>query len=371
MKAVYDREGLLAAFQVVSSVVPARSPKPILRNVKMIAAPEQSVLMATDLEVVGIRLEVRGVHVEEPGEALLPTDRVISILRESTDQELRIEADKNSCLIQGQDSEFELPSDDPAHYPDIPQFEGEDYHQIQAGELARLIRRTIFATMQESVTFSAGVLWELGPEKVRLVATDKRRLAVADGIGIQHGKHSTEKQMPVVPTKVMNLLERNLTDEEEQVFVAIRPNDALFKTSRAMIYGRLLEGRYPDYKEAFPKKVNMKVPLPVGPLLVRVRQAAILTDEDSRGVDFSFTKGKLTLKARVPEKGRGKVEMPVEFEGKGMEVTFDPRFIIDMLKVLDPESEVTLELVDANRAAILRAGEDYSYIVMPLTREGR
>ena len=69
--------------------------------------------------------------------------------------------------------------------------------------------------------------------------------------------------MPVVPTKAMNLLERNLQDDEEQVSVSLRPNEALFRTERAILYSRLVEGRFPPYRDAFPKKPVVKVPLPV------------------------------------------------------------------------------------------------------------
>jgi DNA polymerase-3 subunit beta len=372
MKATYDREGLLAAFQLVSSVVPARTPKPVLQNVKVTSTNDKSILAATDLDSVGIKLEVRGVRVEEPGNALLPTARLTSILRECQDQELSLEADANSCVIRGEHSEFELPGDDPTQYPDVPGFDGDNHHQIQAGVLKSMIDRTIFAAATEHARFAlTGVLWELSAQKVRLVATDGRRLAVVDSIGVMHGKHETAGQTPVVPTKAMQLLERNLTDPEEPIFVSLRPNEALFKTSKAEIYGRLVEGRYPPYRDVFPKKTSFKARLSVGPFLSSVRQAAILTDEETRGVDFSFSKGKLTLKSRVADKGRAKVELAVDFEGKGADVTFDPKFVIDMLRVLDEDAPMTLELGDATTAALFKVGEDYSYIVMPLAREAK
>lgn len=372
MKATFEREGLLTAVQLVSTVVPSRSPKAILHNVKLVAAPDRTIVMATDLESVGIRYEVRGVRVEEPGEAVVPATRFLSILREMTDEEVYLEADANNCTIRGQYSEFELPGEDPAQYPDVPAFEGENYHQVQAGVLRDLIARTIIAVAQENARYAlTGVLWELDGETVRLVATDGRRLAVARGIGVPQGKHDTRGQTPVVPTKTMSLLERNLTDPDEQVLVSIRPNEALFQTSRAMIYSRLVEGRYPPYREVFPKSSATKVTVAAGPFLSAVRQAAILTDEESRGVDFAFAKDKLTLKARVADRGRAKVELPVEVHGKGLEITFDPRFVTEMLRVLEPETAVSLELTDANKQALFKAGEDYSYIVMPLTRETR
>jgi DNA polymerase-3 subunit beta len=371
MKAVFDREALFAGFQLVSSVVPPRSPKAILQNVKISGSKDHTTLMATDLEAVGIRLEVRGVKVEEAGEALLPTARLMSILRESTDDELRIEADGSKCFVSGASSEFELPADEPAQYPDVPTFDSDNYHQVQAGVLKEMIGRTIFACASENARYAlTGVLWELNPEKARLVATDGRRLAVIDGISVLNGKHAPTGA-PVVPTKAMSLLERNLLDPEEQVLVNIGANEALFKTSRAVIYGRLVEGRYPPYREVFPKKTTAKMRFKVAPFMQAVKQAAILTDEESRGIDCSFAKGKVTLKSRVPDKGRSKVEAAIEYDGKAVEITFDPRFVVDMLRVLDPDSECSLELVDANAPALFKSGDDYSYIVMPLTREGR
>src|SRR6516162_8597798 len=101
MKALCNREGLLAAFAMVGGVVPARSPKPILQNVKLAAdADEGSILMATDLEV-GIRHRVLGMKVERPGSAILPTARFGSILRTSLDDELSIDAEPERLVVRG------------------------------------------------------------------------------------------------------------------------------------------------------------------------------------------------------------------------------------------------------------------------------
>src|SRR5206468_12002024 len=111
-----------------------------------------------------------------------------------------------------------------------------------------------------------------------------RRLAVIEGPATAHGGHDTKGQTPVVPTKAMSLLERNLQDPDEVVRVSLRPNEVLFKTERAMIYSRLVEGRYPAYREVFPKKQTVKVHLSVGPFYTAVRQAAVMTDEESKKV---------------------------------------------------------------------------------------
>jgi DNA polymerase III subunit beta len=369
MKAVFDRDALLQAFQLTSSVVPARTPKVILQNIKLTVDKKTAILKATDLESVGISMEVRGVQVEEPGDLLLPTGRVLSILRESGDQELKIEGNAEGTTIRGQFSEFELPGEDPEQYPTFPGFEGEKYHTLTAGPLRTMIHRTLFAAAAESARYAlTGVMWEMNEDKVRLVATDGKRMAVIDGKGEASGGHGTGNQTPVVPTKVMNLVEKNLNEPDAPVMVRISANDALFKVGRAEIYGRLVEGRYPSYREVFPKKTAVKIPLAVGPLSSVIRQAAILTDEDTRGVDFDFAKGTLTLQARVADKGRAKIQLPVAYDGKPISTTFDPKLVLDMLRVLEPDQEITLELVETNTVALFKADGDYSYIVVPLTR---
>src|SRR5438445_5096588 len=122
MKAICDREGLLAACQLAAAALPARDVKPILRNFKAVAGDGRCTIMATDLEL-GIRLDVQGLMIHEAGDAILPAAKLIAILRESRDDKLDLEADNNAVLIKGPTLEFEMPSEDPAQFPDLPTFE--------------------------------------------------------------------------------------------------------------------------------------------------------------------------------------------------------------------------------------------------------
>jgi DNA polymerase-3 subunit beta len=340
--------------------------KPILRNFKATAADGRCTLIATDLEV-GIRLDVQGLVIEEPGEAILPAARLIAILREATDEELSIEADQAACTVRGPTLEFEMPGEDPAQFPDWPTFAEEKYHEISAASLREMVRRTIFAVADESGRYSmTGVLWDLEGETARLVGSDGYRLALAQGTATAHGEHTTKGHMPVVPTKAMGLLERNLQDDpEEPVKVCIRPNDVLFRTGRAMVYSRLVEGRYPDYRQIFPKKPAVKATATAGPLLAAVRQAAVMVDAETKRVAFHFAKHKLTLEAQGPTTGRSKVEMPVGYEGKGINLGFNPEWLTQMLKVVPPDAELALDLIDAETPVLIHCGADYSYLVVP------
>ncbi len=368
MKIVCHREGLLSACQLASAAVSARDVKPILKNLKAVVQDDRCTLMATDLEL-GIRLEVRGIKVEEAGEALLPTSRLVAILREATDEELTIEAGPDSCTVRGASAEFEMPTEDPSAFPNIPSFAEEKYHEISAGVLREMTRRTIFAAAAaEHSRFGAttGILVELEDNRATMVATDGRRLALIHGEAQEHGSHSTKGQMPVVPGKAMMLLERNLTEPDEKVYISLRPNEVLMKTERAMIYSRLVEGRFPNYRQVLPTKHGAKIPLTVGPFLSAVRQAAIMTDDESKRVIFNFAKKKLTLQARGAESGRSKIEMPVDHEGKTIEISFDPKFLVDMLRVLEPDTPLVLEVTDSATPAVFRQEPNYLYVVVPL-----
>jgi DNA polymerase-3 subunit beta len=368
MRVISNREGLLSACQLVSAAIPAREVKPILKNVKAIADDGRCTLMATDMEV-GIRLDVQGLTIQEPGEAIMPANKLVAILREARDEELEIEADPSACLVRGSSLEFEMPSEDPAQFPDIPTFAEDRYHELPAGVLREMIRRTVFAAASETGRYSmTGVLWELEEGVARLVATDGKRLALMQGPAQGHGGHTTKGQPSVVPTKAMNLLERNLQDDpEELVRVCLRPNEVLFRTGRSVIYSRLVEGRFPDYRLVLPKKAASKVPLAPEAFQAAVRQAAIMTEEESKRVVFKFAKGKLTLQAQGATAGRSKVELPVEYDGKAVEIAFNAAYLVEMLRILPGDADLTLELIDSGSPALFRSGGNYSYLVMPLT----
>ena len=134
-----------------------------------------------------------------------------------------------------------------------------------------------------------------------------------------------------------------------------------------MIYTRLVEGRFPPYQQVIPQKNPLKIPLVVGPFYTAVRQAAIMTDDESKAVAFNFSNHKLTLQAHGTAAGRSHVELPVGYDGKAIEISFDPKFLADMLRVLDQNMSLTLELLDSNKPGVFRNDTgNYLYVVVPL-----
>jgi DNA polymerase-3 subunit beta len=370
MKALCNREGLLTAFTMISGVVPSRSPKPILQNVKLVAeVGEGSTLMATDLEVA-IRHRVLGMKVEEAGLAVLPTARFGSILRTSTDPELFLEMRDGQLMARYPGhAEFKLPAEDPALYPEVPDFAATSYHVIAAADLRKLIRRTIFATDVESTRFAlGGVLVELTDDTITMVGTDGRRLARMSAPAEAENGATPPAGSPVVPVKALKLIERNLDDGDPPVHIAIQGTAAvLIRTERAVIYSRLVEGRFPNWQAVMPKKPAVTISLPVAGFQAAVRQAAIMAESESPRVTFKFARDRLTLIAQGATSGRSKIEMPIEYDGKPIDINFNPAYVVEMLKILPPDSSVMLDLIDGANPALLRYEKDYSYLIMPLT----
>jgi DNA polymerase-3 subunit beta len=369
MKITCSRGALATAFQTVSGVVPTRTPRAILQNAKLEVAKGQVVLIGTDQEV-GIRYRLSEADVEAAGEVLLPTNRVLSILREMQGDSVRIETTDSGTVIRGERAQYKLGAENSAEFPSVAEFDEKNSVSVGAGVLRQMIRRTVFATDTESTRYAlGGVLVEIKGETITMAATDTRRLAVVRGLCAASGNGALENAVPVVPSKALALIEKALADDNETVNVAIRNNDVLVKTAVATIYSRLVEGRFPRYQDVIPLSSTTTVELVVGPFYSAVRQAQIVTSEESRGVDFELATGLMTLASRAAEIGESKVELPISYDGAGLVITFDPRYVADFLRVLEPEQPIRLELTDSESAAVFRTDDGYTYIVMPLSRD--
>ena len=374
MKVTCQRDSLQMACQLVSAAVPAATTIPALKNFKATAQDDALQLVAYDpTQGVGIRYTLHGITVARAGSCILPKDQLIQILRESTAPDISLDAGKEAIIAKA-DGKYEMLSLDVNDFPDIPAFDdGGQYHEVSAGTLRTMLKRTSFAADKRGTTAKfqlQGVLWEAEGKEMRLVATDTNRLALCHGPATVYGAPETSKALHLVPLKAVGLLERNLTTVSELVRVGLRTNDALFQTENAMIYTSLLQGKFPPYRDIFSKtrkESTQQVPLPTDAFLARVRQAAIMTDDESKRVDMVFEAGKVTMTARGAQTGSSEValELP-EFSGERTEIAFDSQYLIEFLRALEGEPTVTLEMSSGLRAALFTCGEQYAYLVMPL-----
>lgn len=372
MKVKIKRDSFLKSFQVAAAVAPARSPKEILQNVKMDVASDGGQLTATDMEV-GVRLSIPDLDVETPGSAVIPVARLSMILRESSDEMLTIDSDPDKTLITGRNSRFELQAQNPDEFPEVADFQDQDYFEVAAGVLRELIKRTLFATDTESSRYAlGGVLLEMGESTITAVGTDGRRLAKMEGAISRVGNPGQGGGTTIVPARAMQLMERILPEDSVNVQLAAHENDLLMKEPGGVFYTRLVEGRFPKWREVLPNRSDShRIDIPVGPMYSAIRQAAIVSSEESRGIDFTFSEGSLVLSNSTAEVGQSRIEMPVPFSDGELTITLDHRYVADFLKVLQPDKTFTLDVENGEQAAYCETDDKYGYVIMPLSKDRR
>jgi len=365
MKIACQTDALHNGFQVVGSVVQQRPTRPILSTVLLVAKDEKLELHATDLEI-GIRLEVQGVKIEEEGQIAISQSRVSSILRETVDETVTFATDDHHCIITSSDSVFRLPTEADDEFPEIPVFDEGSSYELDRKDLVDMVHKTSFAAHRGKHRYALnGVLLKIEPKCVRMVATDGRRLAYIEKKG-DFGDGADDAV--IVPTKALDQVIKVLGDEDEKINVSILENQIVIKTKHACVSSRLVEGHFPPYDSVIPKDCDKKLAADRERLHSAVRRAALLTSDESSAVFLGVKENKIEVSAQAPETGEAKVELAIDYKGPEVEIGFNPEFLTEFLRVLEEES-VRIELRDSTGAGLFRAGKDFLYVVMPVSRE--
>lgn len=391
MKVICDRGALLDAINLISGAVAARTPKVQLTCVKFTASKQgnagEVTLVATDAEI-SLRLRLAQVDVQKPGEALIPADKLRQIVSaEDSEPTLTVESENEIVHIRGQDAHFKVFGYQVADFPPVPDIAdivaGNDGTKAKAvftqnsGLLSGTVARTLFATARENSRYAInGVLMKRDGKKLEMVATDGRRLALCRSSLSGGGDKDAKTISCIVPTKALNMLQRLLGNPDEAVQIAITDNQVFFAVGGAakgdaphsVLSSTLVEGAFPPYEDVIPKDQDKKVTFDRDVLSSAVRRAALLTNEESRGVRMNFQSKKkhLELSSRAPEMGEAKVDIDLAgYEGDDIEIGFNPTFITDALKVIS-DPQVIMELKAPNKPGVVKSGGDFVYVVMPV-----
>jgi len=393
MKVICDRAALMDAINLVSGAVASRTPRLQLTCVKLEASVKNGagelVLSATDAELA-IRLRLTQVDVQQQGDVLIPADKLRQIIgAQDTEPTLTLESEGEAVHIRGKDAHFKVYGYPAADFPPIPEIGavisgGPDIPKAKAvfshsaSALEGIIVRTTFATARETSRYAInGVLLKRDGKRLEMVATDGRRLALSR-TQLSASDKDTKAVSCIVPTKALNMLQKLIGNPDEQVQIAITDNQIFFSvipatekaegSSRATLSSNLVEGSFPPYEDVIPKDQDKKIAFDKDVLASAVRRAGLLTNEESRGVRLAFSgKNKtLELSSRAPEMGEAQITVPLsKYDGDDMEIGFNPAFIIDALKVI-AEPEVIFELKASNKPGLIRSGQDFVYVVMPV-----
>ncbi|MCX5646062.1 MAG: DNA polymerase III subunit beta [Phycisphaerae bacterium] len=366
MKVSVNRSALAEALGLITSVVPTRTPKPILKCVRIAASGNEMRIGATNLEL-GLDYLVSQVEVRAEGEVVVEAERLAAIVRESSEDVLVLESKDTTCEIRGMDSHFKIYGQDPKQFPKVPSFgEGQPDLAISLQQLQMGVEQCLFATAKESSRYAInGVLWEVKGKKLLLVATDGRRLARCR-VDLQQlpAEAAAEKKI-IIPARTMALLQKIGPREKESVAIKFVDNQVLLSCANVVISSNLVEGNFPKYEDIIPADYDKKLTLATEGTLSGVRRAALLTSDDSKGIKLSVSREAIVFSGSSPEAGAAEISMAADYQGEPIEIGFNPQFLSDALRVIRTP-DFDLELGQPDRPGVLKSGADFLYVLMPI-----
>lgn len=366
MNLTISKEQIINGLQAVQNVVSTRTTLPILSNVLLRAEENRLELTATDLDVTitcGVEAKVK-----KSGASTVPVKKLFGIIRELANADIDLQVDeKNVCSIQSGASFYKINGLSADEFPPPPKFGEDKKVTLQQETVKGMMKKTSFAiSSDESRYVLNGIFISLKDHKMTMVATDGRRLALADEEVDVSEKSQGEF---IVPAKAVNELNRLLQDKGE-IEVRYADNQAAFslkdeKAGTILVVTKLIEGNYPNYRQVIPAETKERVTLVREEFLHALRRAEIMTSEKSNSVKLSFGKNRLEITANSPEVGEAKETLAINYKGPEMAIAFNPKYMIDPLNAL-ANDEVFFELIDELSPGVLKINGPFLYVVMPM-----
>lgn len=361
MKFSVSKDKLLEGLSIVQNVVSTRTTLPILSNVLLQASEGEIRLTTTDLDV-GVRGSVEA-QVERSGATTLPARRLFSIVRELPAAEIYVDVDsKNLASIRSGPSYFKILGLPEEEFPPLPRFDDAKIFTIAQKDLKDGLKKTSYAISTDETRYVLnGTLFSFKDNKLTLVATDGRRLALVD---LELEFPRSQEIDVIVPTKAVTELQRLVKDEGD-VKVSIGENQIAFEINQTLLVSKLIEGNYPNYRQVIPSEAKERITLERETLLNAVRRVALLASEKSNSVKLSFSKGNIDIVATTPEVGEARESLVVMYKGREFSIAFNPEFLMAPLRNLSTD-EVYLDLIDEMSPGVIKIAGPFLYVLMPM-----
>ena len=369
MKLAIERAELLKALGHVQSVVERRNTIPILGNVLLTASDAGLRLAATDLD-----LEIRErahADVSSPGEITAPAHTLYDIARKLPDgAKVGLEAQGGERLqVSAGRAEFQLPLLPASDFPMMTADGFSHEFALPAKDLARLIDKTRFAISNEETRYYLNGIYlhtngSGGEERLRAVATDGHRLALAE-MNVPAGAQG----MPgiIVPRKTVTELRRLIDTLEGEVRVRASDSKLQFDLGSVEVTSKLIDGNFPDYERVIPRENPRELVMDNKLFAGAVDRVSTISQEKSRSVKLRLEDGNLSLQVNNPEAGQAAEDLMVDYKGDPLEIGFNARYLLDVAAQVEG-TDATFHLADAASPALVKDSEDADslFVLMPL-----
>ncbi len=361
MKFTISKESILKGLQMVQSVISTHSTLPILYNVMIKIEKGVLSLVATDLSI-SMKCNIK-INTQKNCASTFQARRLFNIIRELPDENIEIDIDdKDTAAIHCGASSYKILGLSADEFPPLPSFESAHSFSIEQVTFKEMLKKTVYATStDESRQILNGILLSFKDQKLTMVATDGRRLALIE----QEMEIPEDSQTDIIiPTKAVSELIKVLGDEGS-LKIKTLTNLASFDIGEVLVITKLIDGNYPNFRQVIPGQCEERVTVDRESLIAALRRVALITNDKYPSIKVVFGKNQMNISAVTPDVGEAQESVPIKYTGKQIDMAFNPEFMIDPLRNLTSD-EVGIELVDDLSPAIIKCDIPFLYVLMPL-----
>ena len=368
-----EKREFLRGLSLIQSITGRKTTLPILSHVLMEWSQNTLFLTVTDLET-GLREKLHAA-VQQEGKASVSAKKLYEIVRELPEETIQIEKKENHWItLKCGKSTFNLAGLDPEEFPSLPAYKEDFFSRIPSNRFMEMIEKTAFAASNEESRYHLNGIFffqkkQAGKEILRMVATDGHRLSLIDREG--QPIRGIEKGI-IIPKKGILEIRKILSDKDPtaEVEIYFDATHGFFRLDPSLLVIRLIDGEFPEYDQVIPKENDKKLLMQKAEVSGCLRRVSIMANDRIEGVKLSLKDNALELSSYHQDFGDALEELNVVYQGGGLEVGFNARYLIDALNAIDTE-EVMMELRDEGSPGILKPTQggplqDQICIIMPM-----
>ncbi|MFA6897350.1 MAG: DNA polymerase III subunit beta [Patescibacteria group bacterium] len=376
MKIICTQENLNKALNVVGKVVNKNTTLPILNNVLLKTDKKGLKLSSTNLEIA-VNYWIGG-KTEEEGGITVPTKLFANFISNLPNGNVEIKTREDMVNIKCNGYKINIKGVDAREYPLSPKIDAEPFLKIKSEIFKKALSQVLPAiSVSESRMEITGVLLDFSDikkNKIVLVSTDSYRLAektlkiLPENISKEALEVLGDMRSVIIPRNTVQELVRDLGEGDEMLNVVIAENQIVFDFGNANILSRLIEGRYPDYRQIVPEKFLANAIINVKDISNAVRISGFFSASSNNSVKFHLgTDNKVEISSEASEIGNNNAKIEAKISGKELEVVYNYKYLMDGLGSITGD-EVVLDANDENSPSVIKSvlDDSFIYIIMPI-----
>lgn len=363
MKIICEQSKLINGVNIVLKAVPSKTTMEILDCIKIKVHEGKIILIGNDMSL-GIETVVQG-DIAEEGDVVVSAKTFSDIIRNLPDNDVVLTSDESNINIRCENCNYDIPIRNASDYPDLPKIEKDKYAVVSQFTLRNMIRQTVFSigSETEAMKIMTGELLEIKGKKMRLVALDGHRISLRNvELDAEYGDRKV-----IIPGKTLNELVKIVTgDVNDKVKIYFSSNHVLFEMEDTIVLSRLIEGEYYLVDNMLSGDFETKIHINKKKLSECIERASLLIKEsDRKPLIFNFSNDVVDVKIKT-QAGNYEDKIDIEKDGNDILIAFNPKFLLDALKVIDDE-DIDIYLMNIKSPCIIKdKDETYMYLILPL-----